>query len=393
MPRRPNGAAEPGAARPARAATRLRRDRAAAQLLRAPGGGGRPADPAAAVRQLLAVQAQDLRAARLALRARGAARTQADVDRALAEGSLVVTWLLRGTLHLVHRDDAGWLLALTAPARLAASRRRLAQEGLDERTVDRGVAVVAEALADEGPMARAGLADRLRRAGVPAEGQAVPHVLLRAALRGLVVLGPVTDGGQAFVAARGRLGGAAAPMAVAPRGAPASAGADPEPLSGAHRQAALAELARRYLRGHGPAGAEDLAAWSGLALGDARAGLAALGEEVRPRGDGLVALADGEAPRAPGRVRPRLLGAFDPWLLGWRDRAHAVAPEQARRVHPGGGVVRAVATDDGLAVGTWTARRRSGAVRVDLQPFAPLRAGAVGALDREAAAVARFLGG
>ena len=82
---------------------------------------------------------------------------------------------------------------------------------------------------------------------------------------------------------------------------------------------------------------------------------------------------------------PRLLAAFDPYLLGWKDRSFAVPAEHARRVHPGGGVLRAVATIDGLVVGTWSARRR-----VELEPFGPIEETAFRA---EIEDVARFSGG
>ena len=63
---------------------------------------GPPADGVLqVVDRLLAVQAQDLRAARLAVRARTTGLIAADVDRELQERTLVVTWLNRGTLHLV----------------------------------------------------------------------------------------------------------------------------------------------------------------------------------------------------------------------------------------------------------------------------------------------------
>ena len=119
------------------------------------------------------------------------------------------------------------------------------------------------------------------------------------------------------------------------------------------RDAALAELARRYLRGHGPATPEDLAAWSGLGLGDARRGFAAVA-------------GDRGAPAPPARLPPRLLPAFDPYLLGWRDRGFAVDAEHARAVHPGGGIIRAVALVNGRAAGTWKRGRggdRARAVR------------------------------
>jgi hypothetical protein len=324
----------------------LRARRSAAQLLSDPGTGA-----GEVVGRLLAVQAQDLRSARLAIRARTRGLTGADVDRELERGSLVVGWLLRGTLHVVSSEDYRWLLALTAPARLASNRRRLGQEGITADRAERGLAVVRRALADEGPLTRTELAERLRAAGVRAEGQALPHLLMLAALRGVAVLGPVRGDRQAFVLADDRLEQAPPPA----------------------RDAALAELARRYLAGHSPAAPEDLARWAGLPLREARAGFAA---------------APAPAAEVPDPPPPRLLPAFDPYLLGWRDRSFAVPPEHARRVHPGGGTFRAIATVDGVAAGTWTLR--GGEVRVE--PFAPLPCEDEAALAAEAADVARFEG-
>ena len=327
----------------------LRRRRAAAQLL----AGGGPRDPQAAVAHLLAVQAQDARAMPLALRARGAAASAGDVEAALAGGSLLVAWLMRGTLHLVAREDHGWLHALCGEQAVATSRRRLAGLGVAPAVVDRAVALIERALAADGPQPRARLVERLAAAGIPVEGQIVPHLLALTAARGTIVLGA----GRAF-------------RWLGPPG-PAT-----------DREAALAELARRYLRGHGPAGAADLAAWSGLGLRDARAGLAAIARSLAPRGE-LVDLADRpDAPVAP----PRLLPAFDPYLLGWRDRGFAVGAGDARRVHPGGGILRATAIARGRAVATWSLRGG----RVALDPFAPLPAGVAAALRREAEAVERF---
>src|SRR5512145_2405129 len=98
----------------------LRARRGAAQLLAEPA-----ASPVEVVRRLLAVQAQELESAFLALRARDELLEAGTVRRALADGSLVAGWLLRGTLHLTSAEDYRWLLALTAPTRRAGSRRRL----------------------------------------------------------------------------------------------------------------------------------------------------------------------------------------------------------------------------------------------------------------------------
>ena len=112
-------------------------------------GEERAADAVAVCDRLLAVQAQDLRSARLAVRARTDGLTAADVDRALDTGALVVGWLNRGTLHLVRNEDYWWLHALTTPPLFTANARRLAQTGVPADDAERGVAAIERALTDE----------------------------------------------------------------------------------------------------------------------------------------------------------------------------------------------------------------------------------------------------
>lgn len=133
-------------------------ERLTAQLLSGP-----PAqNPVAVTRRLLAVQGQDPRGARLAIRARSTGLTAADVDRALTvERSLLITWVNRGTLHLVHREDYPWLHALTTPPLFTANARRLEQEGVSSSAAERGVSVIERSLAEEGPLTRVQLRDRL----------------------------------------------------------------------------------------------------------------------------------------------------------------------------------------------------------------------------------------
>ena len=317
-----------------------------AQLLSGP-----PArDALAVVERLLAVQGQDPRGFRLAIRARSKGLAAADVDRALTEErSLVVQWLNRGTLHLVRSEDLGWLHALTTPQLVTGSRRRLAQEGVLPDDAERGIATIERALASDGPLVADQLRERLAATGVRAEGQALYHLLFAASLRGLVVRGPVVGGKHAYVLVRDWLG-------------------EPQPVD---RDRGLAELGRRYLAGHGPADERDLARWAGIGLRDARAALAAAGE-----------------PKAVGDVKPpppKLLGAFDPVLLGWASRDDVIGPH--RGLVTSNGVFRPFALVDGRAAGRW----RFDGAEVALEPFGPLGRAERAALDSEAEDVVRFL--
>ncbi len=149
------------------------------------------ATPAEIVKAVCGVQAQDPAAGMLSIWARGAGFDSADVERArLEERSLVRTWAMRGTLHFVATEDAGWLLGLLGPAFIPANQARRVELGLDEATCARGLDLIREILSGQGPLSRAELGQRLAGRGLALEGQALPHLIGLAALKGLVCLGP-----------------------------------------------------------------------------------------------------------------------------------------------------------------------------------------------------------
>jgi Winged helix DNA-binding domain len=328
-----------------------------AQLLVPPGAG----QVEEVVERLLAVQAQDARGFRLALRARSHDTSAHDVDTALStRRTLVVSWLCRGTLHLVRSADYWWLHTLTAPRLVATNKRRLTQLGLDEATTRRGVRAVHEAV-HENPKTRDELRLTLDAAGVPTAGQALVHVLVAATLHAQLVRGPIRNGEHCFVDAEQWL--------------------DRPPVP--DRDGCLEMLARRYLAGHGPATCDDLAAYAGITVTDARRALHLVAAETRQVDDTLYAVADnGHASTLPP---PRLLGMFDPVLHGWSDRSFVTGPHTD--VVTRNGMFRATALVDGRVAGTWTL---SGGV-VRLNTLRQLTSAELIALQQEAADVLRYL--
>ena len=324
---------------------------------------GDPArDPVAVARRLLAIQGQDPRGARLAVRARSEGLSAGDVDRELTDArSLLSTWLNRGTLHLVRSEDYPWLQALTTPPLLTQSGRRLAQEGVSPGDAERAIAEIERSLAADGPLDRDQLRERVNAIGVRTARQALVHVLFAAALRGLIVRGPMVGGKHAYVLVSDWLG-------------------KQKPVD---RDSALAELARRYLAGHGPASDRDLARWAGLPLRDARAGLGAIAPELQEAGEGLVDLK--RRSEAAELSPPRLLGPYDPLLLGWTSREFVLGPHQ--QLVTINGIFRPFALVKGRAVASWTMPRGG----VVLEPFGRLGKAEAAALEAEAADVERFL--
>jgi len=401
-----NSAARPGVAASEDGVTpaqlRVTAERAAAQLLSGP-----PAARAEEVAgRLLAIQGQDPRGARLAVRIRSQGLSAADIDHALtADRTLVISWLNRGTLHLVRSADYWMLHRLTTPQLETGCARRLAQEGIPPAAADRAAGLIERFLGD-GPLTRAQLAGRLQSAGVRTEGQALVFLLFLTSLRGITVRGPMIGKQHAHVLARDWLG---APPA-----------GDPDP------GAALGWLARRYLAGHSPATDRDLAKWAGLPLRDARRALREIGGDLDEGEDGLVRLArraDGTSGAAvgttgaadgtsgavdgtsaagdetgrPGRRHrdrrpelalppPRLLGVFDPLLHGWQSRRPVLGRHEPEIVR--GGMFRSFALVDGRAAGTWSVTGD----QVSLTLLEPVSAAHRRALEADAEDVRRFLG-
>ncbi|MEL1265860.1 winged helix DNA-binding domain-containing protein [Pseudoxanthomonas putridarboris] len=306
--------------------------------------------PAEAVRRMAAVQAQDYHASLWAVGLRTTGATAKDVEEAIARGEIVRTWPMRGTLHLLAREDVRWMLALMAPRVQAANAARIARDyGLDAKTLARCRRVLERALADGRPMARGALYARLDEAGIDSSGQRGLHVLNWLAHESLICQGPREGRQPTFVWFD-------AWVPPAP------------PLA---RDEALRRLALRYVQGHGPATAADLAWWSGLTQKDANAALALasprLAQETR---DGRTwwSASDAARPRASRAVH--LLPAFDEYVIGYRHRDAVLEPQHTRRVIGANGLVSPTVVIDGRVVATWkrTADTRGEAV------VAPLRA-------------------
>jgi len=238
---------------------------------------------------------------------------------------------------------------------------RLRHEGVAAEEGERAVGLIERALADEGPLTRQQLRERLEAAGVPTHGQVLIHLLFLAAVRGVAVRGPMVGKDHAYVLVRDWL----------------------EPAKPADRDTALAELARRYLVGHAPADDRDLARWAGLPLRDARAGLAAIAPELVERDDGLVHLV--KQPPVAEVPGPRLLGAFDPLLLGWTSREAVLGPHtQLVTIN---GIFKPFALVKGRAVATWRLNRG----KVAIEPLGKVSKAATAALAADAGDVERFM--
>ena len=279
------------------------------------------------------VQAQDYLGALWAIGLRMQSATEADIEQALINRSIVRTWPARGTLHFVAGADVRWMLELLTPRVIARSAGRFRQLGLDEVTFARSRELVNLALQGGKQLSRNALYQVLESAHISTAGQRGIHILSRLAQEGLICIG-ARDGTQQTFTLLAEWVPEAKTMT---------------------RDQALAELANRYFTSHGPATLQDFVWWSGLTTSDAQAGIEmAKPKIVQETIEGQVYWLSGST-SATRDASPsvRLLPAFDEYLVGYKDRSAVLDPQYVKRVNAGGGMLSPAIVIDGQIVGTW----------------------------------------
>jgi hypothetical protein len=285
----------------------------------------------------------------------------------------VRTWPMRGTLHFVAARDARWMVELLAPQRIAASGRRSRQLELDDATFARSRTVFARALEGDRQLTRDAMMQLLEKARISPAGQRGYHILWRLAQEGLLCFGARSGKQPTF--------------ALLEEWAPHAHRMD--------RDAALAEVARRYFTSHGPATLQDFVWWTGLRVADARAGLDSVASELsRLELGGTVHWMANESPTLPDKpLGAHLSPAFDEYLLGYRDRGAVLDPRHAQQVVPGSnGMFMPTILVDGRVVGTWKRALKKKRVVITAVPFEPLKKSAKHAFSVAAERYGQFLG-
>jgi hypothetical protein len=307
---------------------------------------GKPfARPVQVVARHLAMQSQDFGGAKWAIGQRLAVPAEASVDHAFQRGDILRTHVLRPTWHFVTSADIRWLLELTAPRIKAGSAPYFRRHGLDAASLRRSRRVLERQLPGR-QLTREELAVPLAEAGLPVQGEALSYQMIAAELDGVICSGARRGKQHTYALLEERV-------------------AKTTPLG---RDEALAQLAERYLQGHGPALVQDLAWWSGLKVADAKRALAACGAglhsaEVAGKTYWFTALGRA-APLAGPLVH--FLPNYDEQLIAYRFRGNAIDPAAAPHVGPGDGVFDGhFVTIDGQLVGGW--RRELGKTHVSVQ--------------------------
>ncbi|MDQ4046889.1 MAG: winged helix DNA-binding domain-containing protein [Actinomycetota bacterium] len=346
--------------------------------------GGFPSVPDA-VRGMTAMQAQDLQAALWAVGLRVPGAGVSDVRAALDSGTVVRSWPMRGTLHLLAPEDLRWILNITTPRLVQGMSSRHRQLEITEGDVEVCKKLALDLLSgatvdgSRRGATRRELFEAFAAGGQPPTGQRGIHLLGLLCQSATLVPGPLDGNQQRLVAFDEWI--------------TTSREVD--------RDQGVAELLLRYLRIHGPATVRDFAWWSNTTLTEARAALALIrGELVELEFGGTeywmspqtAGLLDGPV---PGQRTVLALPGFDEFVLGYTDRSLVLPPKHAQKIVPGGnGVFKKAIVAGGEVVGTWARQGTGRTASYAPQPFdtsKPLGPATLAGFNRSIAQYEKFL--
>jgi len=333
---------------------------------------GKLTRPGEVVIWLGAMQAQDYNSVGWAVGLRCQDATNTDIEQAVAERTILRTWLLRGTLHFVSPIDIRWMLELLAPRLIAGSARRNRQLELDPATFSLGFHVLTQALQGGRIATRNEMMEALEVAGISTAGQRGYHILGRAALEGLICFGPQQGKQQTFV--------------LLDEWVPHTRRME--------RNESLAELAYRYFTSHGPATLADFTSWSGLTALDARSALELAKVKLQPEtiSGQVYWLPPNPSISNDEPLSVHLLPAFDEYFLGYTDRSQVFDDRFDRQLVSSNGVFRPMLVIDGQVMGVWKQKTLKHSITITVKPFKTLSRAEQGGIQLAIEHYGEFLG-
>jgi Winged helix DNA-binding domain len=331
------------------------------------------ASPADAVERLGAMQAQDYLGALWSVGQRMKKAVEADVERAIADRSIVRTWPMRGTLHFVLPQNARWMLSLLTQRVLARAQGNYRSEGLDKTTFTKSKKIFEKVLEGGKPLTRDEMYEALRNGKIKLGGQRGLHLINHAAQEALICMGPRQGKQHTFV--------------LVDEWIPQT-----EKISA---DESLVKLARMYFSGHGPATIADFVWWTGLTMTEAKKAIDMIQVDLQKViiEDQTYWMTKEIEEKKWNSPHVALLSWFDEYVIAYKDRSAAFDPATKKFIqNPKNGIYTAVILIDGKIAGNWKRTFVKGKVNVEVKPFRTYNKKEKTELDAVIQKYSRFVG-
>ena len=325
--------------------------------------------PADLVRWLGAVQSQDYAGAKWALANRFKNPVEAEIEKAIDNGEILRTHVLRPTWHFVLPEDIRWMIDLTEPRISALSAKYFRDLNLDKTVLKRSNKIIVKTLQSGRHLTRKELGEALEKVGIATNDLRLTYIIFRAELDQLICNG--AKRGKQFT------------YALLDQRAPNA--------KRLQRDEALAELSLRYFRSRGPATIKDFTWWSGLSPIDSKRGIEIIKSQL---GSCVV---DGQTYFfSPSTIHPNkkstiyMLPSYDEYTVAYKDRSLVIDP--AFEDQAGHGIFNPNIVVNGQVKGSWRRELKGEMIIVEVQYFSPVSSRVHQSVSSIAKRYAKFFG-
>ena len=331
-------------------------------------------EPKELVSWMGAMQAQNYSMVKWAVGMRLKSATIQAVEKALHEGEILRTHVMRPTWHLVAAEDIRWMLKLSAQRIISANDSFAKGYDLDipNELYTKAHDLLEKILCGKKSLTKQEIAEHFNRSGIVADNRRMTRFMARAEQEGIICSGEDRGSKCTYALLEERV----------------------PPMPELTKDESLARLARSYFRSHSPAVLQDFIWWSGLPVSDAKQAVYLIASELTTEQWKEQTWYIHDTCRTRGKLSGHihLLPSYDEYLLGYKDRTDVLPLEHYSKAFTNNGLFFPIVLHNGQVIGNWDKSEKKKSVDLKYSWFRQVTDMDEETLERERQKFARFLG-
>lgn len=331
-------------------------------------------EPKKLVSWMGAMQAQSYTMVKWAVGMRLKSGTIQAVEKALREGEILRTHVMRPTWHLVAAEDIRWMLKLSAQRIKSANDSFARGYDLDisDELYAKSYQLLEKILCGNKSLTRQEIAEHFNRSGIQVDNHRMTRFMARAEQEGIVCSGEDKGSKCTYALLEERV----------------------LPMPELTKDESLARLATGYFRSHAPATLQDFVWWSGLPVTEARQAIYLIDSELTTEQWKEQTWYIHDACRTRGKLsgHVHLLPSYDEYLLGYKDRTDVLPLEHYPKAFTNNGLFFPIILHNGQVIGNWNKSAKKKSVDLEYSWFAPDVCSDEELLEQAKQKYAQFLG-
>jgi hypothetical protein len=294
-----------------------------------------------------AIQAQDFLMAKWGIGLRTKNTTEQIIEEVYNKGEIIRTHIMRPTWHIVSAYDLTWMMNLTSQRILNSAKGRLTELELTDEVLIKCTKIIEKSLLIETNLTRSDIAEKLNIHKIITNENRLSHILFYLELKSVICSGPIVNNKLTYALFQQRV----------------------QYIKNLTYDEALAKLAGRFFKSHGPATINDFIWWSGLTSREAKIAIELIKSNFIAETLGSEKYWFSEPLRINLKNTVSLLPAYDEFLISYKNRSASISEHLVKHAISSNGIFRPIIIINGQVAGAWKRSIKKNNVEIKLKFF------------------------